>query len=289
MVLTSFTRTEPSAREEEVHPRQPLAGQRLECASRELSDPLGDLVVRRSRARRGVSRRRGTSPRSRRTRARRTTTISATTLARRAGQTLATRARRTRSRAPRRAPRPGPSGRGDVLPRSPRRARQRPSTLVMPMLEPAARGLDEERLAERGNRLGVRRPGHSPSRADATTTYAPTGGPAAASSDLHVLLVHGRRRRASTPEPTYGNAGELEESLQRAVLAVRAVQQGKHDVDLAERLGHRPGSWTVSSRGSGSTASTRTAPVSSTLGKRSPVMAQLLRRRRRRAPSGLRW
>ena len=39
---------------------------------------------------------------------------------------------------------------------------------------------------------------------------------------------------ASTPEPTYGHAGELEQALDRAVLAVRAVQQREDDVDRAE-------------------------------------------------------
>ena len=34
----------------------------------------------------------------------------------------------------------------------------------------------------------------------------------------------------STPEPTYGEAGELEQALHRAVLAVRTVQQREHDV-----------------------------------------------------------
>ena len=46
---------------------------------------------------------------------------------------------------------------------------------------------------------------------------------------------------ASTPEPTYGHAGELQQALEGAVLAVRAVQHGEDDVDLAERLGHGAG------------------------------------------------
>ena len=44
---------------------------------------------------------------------------------------------------------------------------------------------------------------------------------------------------ASTPAPTYGHTGQLQQALEGAVLAVRAVQHGEDDVDLAERLGHR--------------------------------------------------
>ena len=36
---------------------------------------------------------------------------------------------------------------------------------------------------------------------------------------------------ASTPAPTYGDVGELEQALHRAVLAERPVQHGKHDVE----------------------------------------------------------
>ena len=39
-----------------------------------------------------------------------------------------------------------------------------------------------------------------------------------------------------------GDARELEEALQRAVLAVRAVQQRQDDVDLAQLPGTSPGS-----------------------------------------------
>ena len=43
---------------------------------------------------------------------------------------------------------------------------------------------------------------------------------------------------AKTPEPDVGDAGQLEQALERAVLAVGAVQQRQDDVDLAELLGH---------------------------------------------------
>ena len=37
----------------------------------------------------------------------------------------------------------------------------------------------------------------------------------------------------STPEPTYGTLGQLEQALDGAVLAVGAVQDGKHEVEAA--------------------------------------------------------
>ena len=43
---------------------------------------------------------------------------------------------------------------------------------------------------------------------------------------------------ASTPAPTYGNVGQLEQALDRAVFAVRAMQHRKHHVEL-ERAEHR--------------------------------------------------
>jgi hypothetical protein len=54
---------------------------------------------------------------------------------------------------------------------------------------------------------------------------------------LHVLLVHagraGEHARARVP-----GAGHLQQTLQRAVLAERPVQQRQHHVDLAEVAGH---------------------------------------------------
>ena len=52
---------------------------------------------------------------------------------------------------------------------------------------------------------------------------------------LHVLLVHadraGQHARADVRHP-----GHLQQSLDRAVLAVRAVQHRQHHVDLAEQV-----------------------------------------------------
>ena len=42
---------------------------------------------------------------------------------------------------------------------------------------------------------------------------------------------------AATPGADVGDAGELEQALDGAVLAERAVQDGQDDVDGAERLG----------------------------------------------------
>jgi hypothetical protein len=57
---------------------------------------------------------------------------------------------------------------------------------------------------------------------------------------LHEALVHaggaGEDPRAHVADP-----GELEQALDRAVLAVRAVQQRQHHVDVAERPGHLAG------------------------------------------------
>ncbi len=37
---------------------------------------------------------------------------------------------------------------------------------------------------------------------------------------------------ASTPAPTYGKPGEIEQALHRPVFTERAVENGKHDVDV---------------------------------------------------------
>ena len=46
---------------------------------------------------------------------------------------------------------------------------------------------------------------------------------------------------ASTPAPDVAHVGQLEQALQRAVLAERAVQQREDDVDLAEHARQLPG------------------------------------------------
>ncbi len=66
------------------------------------------------------------------------------------------------------------------------------------------------------------------------------GQPVGDEDALHVLLVladgGGEDTRADV-----GHTGEFEKALEGAVLAVRAVQHGEDDVDLAQRLGHRAG------------------------------------------------
>ena len=88
-----------------------------------------------------------------------------------------------------------------------------------------------------------------------------------------MALVHRRSRREDAGSDV-GDAGELQQPLQGAVLAVRAVQQREDDVDLTELLRARlPGSCTASPRCVGSPLSTTEAPDSSTWGSAPPVMA----------------
>jgi hypothetical protein len=72
------------------------------------------------------------------------------------------------------------------------------------------------------------------------TTYGPTLQPEGGEHPLHVLLVLADGRGEHT-RTDVRDTGELQEALEGAVLAVRAVQDGEDDVDLAERLGHRSG------------------------------------------------
>ena len=86
----------------------------------------------------------------------------------------------------------------------------------------------------------MRRRGRGPTRGAGSTSYGPTGQPEGDEDALHVLLVladgGGEDARADV-----GHPGELQQPLEGAVLAVRAVQHGEDDVDLAQRLGHRAG------------------------------------------------
>jgi hypothetical protein len=54
--------------------------------------------------------------------------------------------------------------------------------------------------------------------------------------DLHVRLVHADRAREDA-RPDVGDVGHLEETLDRAVLAVGAVQHREDDVEVAEGTG----------------------------------------------------
>jgi len=63
----------------------------------------------------------------------------------------------------------------------------------------------------------------------------PDGQAGTGEDDLHVVLVHARRGREH-PGADVADVGELEHALQRAVLAVGAVEQREDDVDLTEGL-----------------------------------------------------
>ena len=73
-----------------------------------------------------------------------------------------------------------------------------------------------------------------------TTAYGPIGSPRGGEQRLHVPLVHGGRG-GEHARADVAHAGELEQALQGAVLAVRAVQQRQDDVDVAELARHLAG------------------------------------------------
>jgi hypothetical protein len=68
----------------------------------------------------------------------------------------------------------------------------------------------------------------------------PDGQPRGRQQRLHVALVH-RRSRGEDPGADVGDAGELQQALQGAVLTIGTVQQRQHDVDLTELLWHLAG------------------------------------------------
>ena len=69
--------------------------------------------------------------------------------------------------------------------------------------------------------------------------------PGARERALHHDLVHADRG-AEHARADVRQVGELEETLHRAVFAVRAVQQREHDVDAERRSGHRRDATTTS-------------------------------------------
>ena len=104
---------------------------------------------------------------------------------------------------------------------------------------PGARGLDEQRQPELGDArrdaVGVAvqlAREHHAERAD--------GQAVAREHQLHHVLVHADRGREH-PGADVPHVGQLEQALQRAVLAERAVQQREDDVDLAEHPRQLPG------------------------------------------------
>ena len=89
-----------------------------------------------------------------------------------------------------------------------------------------ARRLDEDGIAERVPDLVAEPQRLVPRDRDA----------AVAQDRLEQVLVHAERRGRDAGADV-GDAGELEQALDGAVLAERAVQHGQDDVDGAERLG----------------------------------------------------
>ena len=111
---------------------------------------------------------------------------------------------------------------------------------------PAPGRLDEDRPAELGDVVehplalgrdrGPRRAAPGFRLAPVTVAddhVAPDGQAARGEDQLHVLLVHAGRA-GEHPGPRVPGARHLQQALDRAVLAVRAVQQRQHDVNLAE-------------------------------------------------------
>ena len=87
------------------------------------------------------------------------------------------------------------------------------------------RGLDEDGVAERVLDLV----------AEAQSRVARDRNPAVAQHGLEEVLVHAERGGRDAGADV-GHARELQQALDGAVLAERAVQDGQHDVDGAERL-----------------------------------------------------
>ena len=69
-----------------------------------------------------------------------------------------------------------------------------------------------------------------------STAYGPTGMPSAAASFL-VNSLSMAAAEAKTLAPTYGHAGHLQQALDGAVLAVRAVQRREDHVDAPSARG----------------------------------------------------
>ena len=116
--------------------------------------------------------------------------------------------------------------------RSRRRAPRASRAFDTPTDEPMFDGLHEAREPELGlDPVGERR---RVVRCRATRGSAPAASPAAANARF-IMILSMPTAEPSTPAPTYGQAGQLEQALHRAVLAVRAVQQRQHDVDRERR------------------------------------------------------
>ena len=105
-------------------------------------------------------------------------------------------------------------------------------TFETPTLDPARAGLTN--VGSPRAAASARTPSGSLSqRARVTVTHGDTGTPAACEHDLHEVLVHAQRG-VEHPAAGVRDAERVEEALDRAVLAVQAVQDRQDDVHGAE-------------------------------------------------------
>ena len=109
----------------------------------------------------------------------------------------------------------------------------------MPTLEPRLAGLTNSGYAERRRHRAQRpRPRSRASRARSTTRMRTTGSPRAAKTTF-IIALSMPTAEASTPAADVGHVRQLEQSLDGAVLAVRAVQHREDDVEAEAGHGRR--------------------------------------------------
>ena len=178
-----------------------------------------------------------------------------------AGQRVAAPRTRSRGRGTRRPPR-GPSGPTRARPRSPRRAPAGPRTLLMPMLDPARAGLTKTGQPSSRDPSRAPRPCPAPTRAAGPPCSRPTGSPAATKSffmySLSIATALGQHAGTDV-----GHAGELEQALQGAVLAVRRrAAAGTRRRPRRARAAPHPARASTSSRDGRVTGQHHAAPVS---------------------------
>ena len=205
MVLISLTTTSPRRRVEEVHPREPLAADRVERRARQRAHPGG---------RRGGNRRGNLHPRLLGqvlglevvpgARAGRPRSCRAPTP--RAPRRRAPRARRTPPRRRRSPPRRAPSCRTAVASSMAASSESGPATRDVPIDDPPLAGLTNtgqpSSATSSSTRLRSARGRDGPQSLSRTTTYRPMGSPRAANSSFMYSLSM-PAALASTPAPAY--------------------------------------------------------------------------------------
>ena len=126
------------------------------------------------------------------------------------------------------SPRRSPASRGRTPPRAPRPARPRPTTLAMPTEEPSRAGLTNTGVPSWAS--CARTPsGSSRHCASRTRRVAHLRDAGRGHDLLEDDLVHAQRRREHAGAHV-GHVEQLEQALDRAVLAERAVQHREHGV-----------------------------------------------------------